>query len=568
MLIRGVEKRTIAIQSGNVMEYLGNGKYSIFSDDRTTITFSAPVGEKINPIAGVSKITVIEEGVVVVELENGDVVSSQGEQSVIKIDLKPLAKVGSDLDSIYKELNEYIQLQSKETQLKIYSLFETILDMAVDHEELQEEFDLKINELYSYFDYDEIVSSMLENGSIKHPELKDKYGIEEPDNGITYITRDYLELCAFAVYLRPMSIIWCSLMDCLPTTLKNNDKKRELHLLKMANSYDCLKHPVMDRLDRYVTTLANDNKVSLGAIMDGLGSEDLKPWLMGFTLLRRVSFFQFTRVEEAKPNSVPANIVSSIYNFLINKITTAVSSFGTSYRHKRMKRMHGTDGDKTASFGDNYKITDEVTEGTIAFYDRAVMMPEQYLNIEPELNLKALEKRFKENSKAFDADDIDFENYILPQFVLDEIIPLRILPSLSLDGSGQQTLMAFTATQMILEHWGLYDLASLVLAKSTKIPYNKTYDNIKSRLTYELSQKLEELYPVIIVREKEKDRLNEGAKSIDSIAMEWGNKLWHPYISKVCLGKTTLKEISNGFLIHKEIRNDLAKLFIKLNKGN
>jgi hypothetical protein len=424
-------------------------------------------------------------------------------------------------------------------------------------------FDEKIHALYSYIDYDEILQQLLENGSIEHPETKLNYGVEEPDNGITYITQDYMELCAFAIYLRPMSIIWSTLMDCLPVNIRTNDKKRELYLYKMSMRYSILDRPVMQRLDRYVTTLASDNKVSLGAIMDGLGSEDLKPWLMGFTLLRRVSLFQFSRKGQVKSNNVAANIVSSIYNFLMSKITTAVSSFGSSYRHKRMKRAHGGDGDKVAAFGDNYKITDEVSEGTLAFYDRAIMDTRQYLNIEPTISLTQLSKRYRENTKSFNADEIDFENYLLPQYVLDDIIPLRLLPSLGLDGSGKEMVMAFTATQVILEKWGFHDLASLVLAKSAKIPYNKTYDNIKSRLSFEASEELEKIYPTIIVR----DKLNEGAKAIDAIALNWGNRLWFPHASEVSKPHLTLKKISNGYLIHKEIRNDLAALFIKLNKG-
>ena len=563
MIIRSIEKRAIAIQSGPTIEAITDGKYEINLLDGTKIIASPSASS--NP--GVNKIVEIEEGIVVVEIHDGTVLTTKDVQPLIRVDLKPLAKVGSDTDDIFKEINEYFKTLSKDVQLKIYGLFEEILDMAIDHAELQDKFDEKIHELYSYIDYDEIHSQLLENGSIEHPDTKLEYGIEEPDNGITYITRDYLELCAFAIYLRPMSIIWSTLMDCLPGNIRTNDKKRELYLFKMSVRYDILNRPVMQRLDRYVTTLASDNKVSLGAIMDGLGSEDLKPWLMGFTLLRRVSLFQFSRKGKVKSNSIAANIVSSIYNFLMSKIATAVSSFGSSYRHKRMKRAHGGDGDKVAAFGDNYKITDEVSEGTLAFYDRAIMDIHQYLNIEPDLNLNHLMKRYKENRKSFDAEDIDFENYLLPQYVLDDIVPLRLLPSLGLDGSGKEMLMAFTATQVILEKWGLYDLASLVLAKSSKIPYNKTYDNIKSRLTYELSQSLEELYPTIIIRDKDKDKVNEGAKAIDAIALSWGNKLWYPHVSDVCKDKITLKKISNGYLIHKEVRNDLAVLFIKLNKG-
>lgn len=563
MFIRAVEKRLVIIQSGPSIEAIGNDRYEINLPGHVKIIASPKSSD--NP--GVEKIVEVE-GVVVVELFDGQVLSTAEAQPIVRVDLKPLAKVGSDMENIFKEINEYFATLSESKQKKVFTIMENILDMALEHEEMQADFDALIHELYTYIDYDEILASMRENGTIEHPETKEAYGIEEPDNGITYITPDYLELCAFAVYLRPMSLIWCTLIDCLPGNAKNNDKKRELHLLKMAERYELLQRPVMQRLDRYVTTLSNDNKVSLGAIMDGLGSEDLKPWLMSFTLLRRVSLFQFSRRGELKANSVPANIVSSIYNYLMSKINTAVSSFGSSYRHKRMKRAHGSDGDKLAAFGDNYKITDEVTEGTIAFFDRAIMDVEQYLNIEPTLDLTLLKKRYAENQKAFDDDEIDFENYLLPQYVLDDVIPLRLLPSIGLDGSGKETLMAFTATQVILEHWELYDLASLVLAKSARIPYNKTYDNIKSRLRYELSQKLEELYPVIIVREREKDGLNEGAKVIDQIALDWGNKLWHPHISSVCKGKTTLKQISNGYLVHKEVRNDLATLFIKLNKGS
>lgn len=563
MIIRSIEKRAVAIQSGPTIEAIADGKYEINLLDGTKIIASPSASD--NP--GVKKIAEIEEGIVVVEIFDGTVLTTKDVQPLIRVDLKPLAKVGSDTDDIFKEINEYFKTLSKDVQLKIYGLFEEILDMAIDHSEMQDAFDAKIHELYSYIDYDEIHKQLLENGSIEHPDTKLEYGIEEPDNGITYITRDYLELCAFAIYLRPMSIIWSTLMDCLPGNIRNNDKKRELYLFKMSVRYDMLNRPVMQRLDRYVTTLASDNKVSLGAIMDGLGSEDLKPWLMGFTLLRRVSLFQFSRKGQMKSNSIAANIVSSIYNFLMSKIATAVSSFGSSYRHKRMKRAHGGDGDKVAAFGDNYKITDEVSEGTLAFYDRAIMDTQQYLNIEPDLNLNHLMKRYKENRKSFDAEDIDFENYLLPQYVLDDIVPLRLLPSLGLDGSGKEMLMAFTATQVILEKWGLYDLASLVLAKSSKIPYNKTYDNIKSRLTFELSQVLEELYPAIVVRDKDKDKVNEGAKAIDAIAVSWGNKLWYPHVSDVCKDKITLKKISNGYLIHKEVRNDLAVLFIKLNKG-
>lgn len=563
MIIRSIEKRAVAIQSGPTIEAIADGKYEINLLDGTKIIASPSASD--NP--GVKKIAEIEEGIVVVEIFDGTVLTTKDVQPLIRVDLKPLAKVGSDTDDIFKEINEYFKTLSKDVQLKIYGLFEEILDMAIDHSEMQDAFDAKIHELYSYIDYDEIHKQLLENGSIEHPDTKLEYGIEEPDNGITYITRDYLELCAFAIYLRPMSIIWSTLMDCLPGNIRNNDKKRELYLFKMSVRYEMLNRPVMQRLDRYVTTLASDNKVSLGAIMDGLGSEDLKPWLMGFTLLRRVSLFQFSRKGQMKSNSIAANIVSSIYNFLMSKIATAVSSFGSSYRHKRMKRAHGGDGDKVAAFGDNYKITDEVSEGTLAFYDRAIMDTQQYLNIEPDLNLNHLMKRYKENRKSFDAEDIDFENYLLPQYVLDDIVPLRLLPSLGLDGSGKEMLMAFTATQVILEKWGLYDLASLVLAKSSKIPYNKTYDNIKSRLTFELSQVLEELYPAIVVRDKDKDKVNEGAKAIDAIAVSWGNKLWYPHVSDVSKDKITLKKISNGYLIHKEVRNDLAVLFIKLNKG-
>lgn len=576
MYITHIEKRTVGILGGTVIEAMSETSYRILRTNSEVINFSIEITDKGNAkllqegdCQKIDKVKITPSGVCIVKLFDGEVLSTSDEQPISIVDLKSLAKVGTEIPSVFKEINQYFASKSAADQKGIYEALTAAINLSLDYKESKEDFDRAINTLYSFIEFDDILEMVKQDDELAHPETKDQYGTEEPDNGITYITKDYMDLTAFAIYLRPIAVVWCCLMSVVGEENGSADKKRELEILKISKRYSFLDLPVLDRLERFVETLAKDNVVSLGAIMDGLGSEDLKPWLMSYALLRRSSLFQFSRKSELRSGAMPANIVSNIYNFLIGKITNAVTSFGSSYRLKRMKKMHGSNDDKNASFGDNYKITDEVPEGTIALYDRAAMDMYQYHNIEPSISLNKLETRYKRNRRLFDKEEISLENYILVQFIMDDVFPMKLIPSMSLDGSGKELIMMFTAAQLILEKWGLYDLSALVFASSIKIPYNKSYDNIKSRLKADYTEALSKSSPVILIKdlEKEKDPLPETIRCIDALAVEWGSKLWEPYTTEVSLDKLTMKKLTSGFLIQKEIRNDLAQLFIKLNRG-
>lgn len=493
-----------------------------------------------------------------------------GDSAPLDFDLKSLAKSTCDVTAIYKEAFEFIQALSQEKQIKIFEVFAWLEDQVIfNSKEEKEEATEKLDEIYSCFTYQEVYDYMVNKNFFIHPsDLQKDYGLENPNNGITYIYDEYVELAAWSLYLRLAGIFWCSIFDCLPSTADKH--KREKEVFDITSKSICINQKPLTRLRLYCASLCAEHTSSLAAIMEGLGTSDLEDWILSIAIIRRIPFFEFSKREFHNEKDTANNLVSFNFMYLMNKLKSATGSFGQNVRYKRMKKVNGTGGDrKIQPFGENYKISDQIPEGDIGFYDAAALSLKQYLFIEPEVDLNKIQERFKVNRDLLLNDEIDI-HYTFCQIVCDPIFPPSIITSMGLidvkDSKGEivrrssdPVVMLLSATQVILEHWGFHNLSLLTTAKHQLKPSNTNYDNVKEPLDPELKE----------LSRKMSSPIKEGDDcsiiiTVEHIASIFSNEILEITKYEDNQDLTDFKKTSLGYLIHKSIRNDICKLLLKM----
>lgn len=470
----------------------------------------------------------------------------------LSVNLSRLAASNVVLNNVYVEVNKFFESLPKVVQSKIFSIYKEVIEMEMDS---YFQIRSKVIELYECIHLEDI-KSLIKELDIPIPTLKKEYNYTDTiDNGISYIETDYLDLVEYVVYLRPLIPIFGHVAVISPKTEK---KLREEIVFDLTKDSIVRDHDAYRRLERYMASFCIDldKKISFAQIKSGKSSEDKLEEFIALNVTRRLCFFAFGKDAAGEAS----NIISNIYNYTTNKVNGSCSpiSNGETYRNKDMK-LTNEDG-RVRSFVDNYATAQKTADGDrmLAAMDITLDRLDILHRIEPELDLDVVRDLFKHNVE----NSAYIKELIYPQYVLNDLISARMLAEVS--NVNNERLLAFTATQAILCHWGFYNLALMTTGKRRELPYSVVYQNSKKLLSDENLEMLDKVYPEKISPKGEP--VNVAVHSIATLVSKYTGHTWSLTAPAWMIEKGNMKKDMYGYLTTRNIRNELASLYIKLSQ--
>lgn len=467
----------------------------------------------------------------------------------LEVNLSKLAANNINLNSVYSEINIFFEKLPKAVQNKIFKIYEEVLDMEMD-----EYFYIraKVIELYEVI-HDEDIIELRKETKPPIPVLKKEYNRTDTiDNGISYIESDYIDLVDYILYLRPLIPIFGHVSVIVPKT----EKDREEDVFDITKDTEIRNHKASERLSRYMHSFCEgfDKKISIAQIEKGKSSEDMLGKLLALAITRRLCFFVFGKDASGDAN----NIISNVYNYTSNKVTSSCSpiSSGEIYRPKDMKSTN-EDG-RVRAYIDNYSIAQKTTDGDrmLAGMDITLDNLEILHRLEPELDLQMVRDLFEENIK----NEAYVSQIIYPQYVLNDLVKARMIQEVS--NLNNERLLLFTAAQALLIHWEFYNLALMTTGKLRELPYSVTYHNSKKLLTQENLDALDKIYPEKISPRGTPE--NPAVIAISELVSRYSGNYWVLTAPQWLIDKGTMKKDTYGYFTTKNIRNELAQLYVKI----
>lgn len=466
---------------------------------------------------------------------------------------------------IFAEINDYFGSLPAETQLRIAKNFveihQTFFSVS-DTSQVKNRLQLILKELYSNLSYDDLLTWVKFHRRPRcPPTMHETYlPTDLVDRRRTYIYKDYVELAALAILLRPMIPIWGEYI-LRNKKLAGTDYK-ELQAIRLLYHTGITNLPPAQRLLDYINATTGYEDPIFSAIIAGLGTEERPEWLLALNLIRRVATGE---IDSADPQS---NIVTNAYNYTRTKLEQLAKKNNVK---KKEKPQRGPEDDNV-SFQEMYKVKERVPRGRVALIE--VYSEDPFKNardidetVAPELVnecltwVKELEKRPTYQHQV-----------ILVQWVMAKVISpdgVETLDRLSI-------LRTIAVTQALLWHWGFFDLAALVSACPFPIREDEILSNLdgRAKIPKDLMDELNATYRYYVVATTKADRAkaaagkvpNEAVKSIENYVDLIKQNDWELFAPPALQERTSKLKHTRRLIVPADIRAQLANLVIKISR--
>jgi hypothetical protein len=462
-----------------------------------------------------------------------------------------------NINTFFDDINRYWASLDAKTQLGIWNTYQEMLwTMNNVSTLIQLHFKMRdlTKQLYEYHDLEELKRSVLFYGDVKIPAtMKTEYGPKDIEPR-TYLRDDYLDLVIFTIALRPMVPVFGEYIDRVKKEVGSTQKEHQaMGILSTSKLYET---PAMKRLRVYVYSSVEYEDVSISAVLDGLGSDELPEWLLNRSIIRKVL------VGEVNVPGDKSTIISNIYNFIISNNRSMDRNFKGKVTDKRQPK-DGADEDNI-SLVETYKVKQEVSDGAIVLasvYTERTM--EMATRVDPEADLRLVQLALNEACRQ-EFLQIMTHHITLTQWVMNKAISARSIPSLN----KPALLRAMGVTQGLLWSWGFKELALLMTAS----PVIENDDDLigtvesRTRIPKDYLDKLVEKYPYYqrtSSKMQNERQSNVGAKAIDTLAKEIYQHDWVVTGPKV-LVKEVLPTGTDVFIAPPDIKSQLAQLLLRV----
>lgn len=396
-------------------------------------------------------------------------------------------------NELVTDINHYWKMLSEEDQDSIWGIYNeihTYFETIENTRKLDELLLTSVAKLFEYHKEENIMYYFSKYARIKMPnDLKDEYVVGLAHE-LTYLRPEYYQLIGLAIVLKIMIPIWGGYVSIVGSEVGSIMKEyRAAALLKGSNVVFSNGYT---RLMKYVTTYweGYTQQHSSAAIVAGLDSNQVPNWLLGNALFRRVASAPLIQLDSPE---TPQPVIAAVYNYINSLIDTMDKQFGGRINEKNLENSPGDD-DNT-SVVENYKIKQEIPEGTIVTHE--VHLKHHYLKILKRLDETITEAelaQFAEFNKV--TESVLLEGFLPTQlskaicmWVLDPIVTAKILEYVDY----QSLRIAHAITYWLLQRWGYPELALLVFAKQV----NSTSINnvVKQQASEEQLDQLNIIYP-------------------------------------------------------------------------
>lgn len=472
----------------------------------------------------------------------------------IKANLNTIEAVFRDINGFWAQL----PMEKQDDIWGCYQLIHETLNGVGDFAKLQNRLSGLVKTLYEYHSLQDINKYVQLYTNIAYPvSLKEIYGPNDPKDR-TYLRSDYVKLVNLAIALRPMVPIWGEYILRVRNQSGSNYKEYQaVGLLSKAYIISC---EPMTQLRDYVTSSSQYATRSVSAIMGGLGSTELPEWLLAITLIRRVALGEVSAIDDK------TNLVSNIYNFVTNTLTSLDRKFDGRINEK-YRENDGAGDDDNASLAESYKIKQPVSDGDLIAIGVYCEDPHKLaLQIDPSVSLDVLNSCLHSLDNMGEM-EIKQHHITLTQWVTAVTLPPRGIPHLN----KPTMLNVMAVTQAILWHWGFNDLACLATASTVEMKANYLLGAADSRakISRALVEELALAYPHVprpTNRERTVRQSNPGCKAVDLLCAEMVRSEWYIHAPQELINISSAGNNNRRMVIPADIKNQLAELVLKIAK--
>jgi len=411
------------------------------------------------------------------------------------------------------------------------------------------------------FDMQDVISYVRDIYRITVPEnLKPSFDPMIENDGLgtrvqTYVQQDYYDLAALTIPIKVVSGLLC--MYAIRKADSMLGVHREYILYGIFANHNIMKCSAVDKLREWSKVLiaasAGDSDTSAITVIEKqIPIEELPNFIVAVVLIQKLS------IAAVITDNKHRNVITRIYNYIINKLKTKGSS-GSKIREKKPLSDPDSGGTDKESILEAYRMVSDLSAGIEVELNWYVSNMELLVRDIGACDNMALLEEALQYAQCFREIPVAKEQVILAGYMFKKIIDPRSFDYIDIDGIINILSLGF----VIAWTRGHRHIASLLISKvmpdsSDSVEVN-TVPNV--RLEKDFKIRLAELYPY-----QKQLNINKTESvietSITDLTYDIFSKKWIPNIPEHChselFGTTAPRLLDPGF------KNHLAKFIIDM----
>lgn len=463
---------------------------------------------------------------------------------------------------ILTEINQYWATLSKETQDKIFNVYERIhhtFESVWSIKPLTAALQEQIVELLSYHQLEPIGHWVKFYSNVLYPDGLDEVFVEGADysktRNRTYTKEDYHNLVVMAIALRPVLPVWGLFIHRIKDEAANVFK--EMKAFKLLTQAPIYSSPTMEKLRIYLSDIGISEQSRTKAVFSGLSSSDLPVWLCGMGVVRRLSLAKLSFTQGAP------SIMAYIHNYIHQRISRD-GGFSTGEIRDKKPERERADSDQKLSVLEQFKIKEPNPAGDTQFIGFNLSRQSDLLQmVEPNCPWSLVEQA-NQSIAPLSSSQIHVCQIDIMKNVLNVCISHQgITPQLKVD-----ILSGMAVAQAVLIYRGHVELAALMTAAAVKkdASYLMTAIESRARIPREMFAELERYYPYMRRnngRNRNSRQNNPAAIAIDSLAEKFSEHAWRLTLPNEYVVKLTGSASERYYTVPQNIRIHLAKFALE-----
>lgn len=436
-----------------------------------------------------------------------------GEQIDFDIMVYKQAKINQVID-VLSPINRYMETMTNAQLAELFSLYLAAKDILLSVE-VVEYTDKRLTEvvrqILDVVDLERLGRWVIYKSGINIPtDVKSDFSeVDEVfERDRTYLRNEYIDLLIVAVALRFILPIWGEYMFVFRDIV--SDYTRELRAYSLLKSSVISEHPAYDRLMIYIERSFDLSTKTISGTVAGIGREEIPEWFCALLLVRRLPIIDLTTTTRAP------NIIHNLHGYVKDSMENLDKKFKETINTKKKPSKQARAEEKDPSFLETYRVKQEIPYGQIDMYNvymADVLRVCQTVDptIPPELVQQVLDV-----TQGLEQLEVNEHNVRIAQWTLVDVIPPALMEVIE----KIAVTKAMIASQALLHHWGLHDLALIVTGINLPEQINVLGDPL-ARLPDSYLDKIDVIYPYTIQPAKGKQRpVNKVTDEILSLAQD------------------------------------------------
>lgn len=291
---------------------------------------------------------------------------------------------------------------------------------------------------------------ILYSGIIIPPDIKTDFGQVDDmfERGKTYLRDEYIDLLTVVVCIRFILPIWGDYLVLIKEVV--SEFTREMRAYRLIRTSTISESTAHTRLILYIEKMFNDSINTTSSTVAGIGREELPEWLCSLIMVRKLSTMDLTTTVKN----------SSIITALFSCTSDALENLNKKFKETiNVKKPPGEAKNQVdPSFLETYRVKQELPYGIIDSYN---VFFENIRNVVWVIDPTVPEDLITQVIHATDylqEQPISSHNVQIAKWVMSPVVYPKVMDTLE----KATIVRSMIASQAILHHWGLHELALLV----------------------------------------------------------------------------------------------------------